>query len=148
MKYSIITEEELDQILDAQFNSPEFLDSFTKEDFYNEWKSTQLGIKAVLLKLGFKSWNDGGGDYTMADDWGYSRHHEVEINKEAMFSSKLLLALKGLVESLEKDYEIIVQHDLFLRHEIAAFHIVVRKNEVIAQTENPLLLRRFGLEIQ
>lgn len=146
MKYSTITEKELDQILDAQFNPPESIDPLAKNNFYEEWKATQSGIKTALKEIGFTSWNDGGEDYTMPDDWGYSRHHEIEIHRESMLDEKVLVAIQKLLKSLPEDYEVIVLHDLFLRHEIAPFHVVVRRNELLAQSDDIQLLRRLGLE--
>jgi len=146
MTHISITEAELDRQLDAAFNPPEFTESFSKDDFYGEWKSVQSSIKAALLKLGFKSWNDGGDDYTMSDDWGYSRHHEVEINRERMLDKRLLPVIQEVIDSQPNEHEVVVLHDLFLRHEIKPFHIIVRKNEVFSQTDDPKLLRRFGLE--
>ncbi len=146
MTHISITEDELDRQLDTAFNPPKFTESFGKDDFYDEWKSVQSSIKVALLKLGFRSWNDRGDDYTMADDWGYSRHHEVEINRERMFDRRLLSVIREVIESLPNEHEVVVLHDLFLRHEIKSFHIIVRKNEVISQTDDPKLLRRLGLE--
>jgi hypothetical protein len=146
MTHTVITDEELDRLLDSQYNPPTFTAGFTEDDFYNEWKSVQSSIKAALLGLGFKSCNDGGDDYTMADDWGYSRHHEVEIHRERMFEKKLLPTIQELLKAQSEDHEVVVLHDLFLRHEIRPFHIILRRSQILAETDDPKLLKRLGLD--
>lgn len=145
MAHRRIAEEELDQLLDSQFNPPTIRDDFKREDFYAEWKGVQSAIKKALDALGFTAWNDGGSDYTMPDDWGYSRHHEIEINQHIMLDERLVPALQALLRELPHEYEVVIEHDLFLRDEVKPCSLVVRRDEVLSQTEDVALLREFGL---
>jgi hypothetical protein len=138
-----ITEEELDRHLDTQFNPPTLNAEFTRESFYAEWKAVQSMIKAALESLGYSAWNEGGEDYTMPDDWGYSRHHEIEINRRKMLDARIVPLLQQILHNLPHDYEIVVQHDLFLRDNVKPCSLIIRRDEVLSQTEDESLLRQF-----
>lgn len=145
MAHRSLTNEELDRNLDSQFNPPMLTAESTREDFYAEWKGVQYMIKAALESLKYIAWNDGGEDYTMPDDWGYSRHHEIEINRHNMFDRRLIPLLQKLLRSLPHEYEILVEHDLFLRETVKPCSLIVRRDEVLSHTEDPRLLHQLGL---
>ena len=147
MKPITISESRLDEILDSAFNPPQITSGFSENDFYGEWKDVQGEIKSSLLTLGYRSWSDDGEDYTMADDWGLSRSHDVEIHSESMWSDlRVLPVIQQVLGGLNQDYQVVVHHDLFLRGEIAKCHFIVQKNSIFSQTDDPSLLKRLGLE--
>jgi hypothetical protein len=146
MKCLLISDEQMDDLLDQAFNEPVFTDSFSSSDFYQEWKDVQTEIKKALLKIGLTSWNEGGEDYGMSDDWGYSRHHGICIHREQMMKPNLIPVVLTLLETLNERYQIDIHHDLFLRHEIKPFDVIVRKDIILAHSEDPQLLKRLGLE--
>jgi len=147
MKTVLISEAKLDEILDSASNPPKISEEFTETDFYGEWKDAQSRLKEALLTLGYRSWNDGGEDYTMADDWGLSRSHDVEIHTESMWSDmRVLPVIQQVLAGFEPSYQVVVHHDLFLRGETAMCHFVIQKNETLVQTDDPQLLKRLRLE--
>jgi len=147
MKPITISESRLDEILDSAFNPLQITSGFSENDFYGEWKDVQGEIKSSLLTLGYRSWSDDGEDYTMADDWGLSRSHDVEIHSESMWSDlRVLPVIQQVLGGLNQDYQVVVHHDLFLRGEIAMCHFIVQKNTIFSQTDDPSLLKRLGLE--
>ena len=143
----LISEEQMNKLLDEVFNEPVFTDSFSSSDFYQEWKDVQSEIKKTLLKIGLTSWNDGGEDYGMSDDWGYSRHHGIYIHREQMIKPNLIPAVLTLLETMNEKYQIDIHHDLFLRHEIKPFDVVVRRDTILTYSEDLQLLKRLGLEV-
>jgi hypothetical protein len=145
MSHQRVTEDEINRCLESQFNPPHFRDGFTQEMFYQEWKGVQEMIKLALRSLGFESWNEGGKDFTMSDDWGCSRHHEIEINQKRMIDRRVIPVLQDVISKFPQAYEILVEHDLFLREDIKPLSVVIRKNEVLTHTDDLQLLSRLGL---
>jgi hypothetical protein len=147
IKFVPISESQLDEILDAAFNPPQFTPGFSNDNFYEEWKNVQNKLKSALLDLGYRSWNDGGEDYTMADDWSFSRSHDVEIHRESMLADlRVLSVIQQVLAGLKQDYQVVVHHDLFLRDETPMCHLVVQQDGVFSQTDDPHMLKRLGLE--
>ena len=140
MNFKLITADDINAELKNQFNTPVF-ENDDGELFYNEWKSVQSELKSVLERLGFRSWNDGGEDYTIVDDWGQSRHQAIEINNKSMLSSVLITTLHQTLNDFKYAYQILIEHDLYVEFDIPYCSLLLRRHEVLVQGGNSKLFK-------
>ena len=103
-----ITEEELDYILDNSFNPPVITEFFTEAIFFKEWHRTRDALVEELGTLGdFDSYEQG--DFYAGDSADFSRGIGVSITSEKMLNVLLIPAVLRILESLEEDYEVLIE---------------------------------------
>lgn len=148
MIFAFISEAELDAILDAPYNGPSFMDSFSRDDFSDEYWGYHARLVKRLYLLGrCSNFFENGRccltdfyDFTMNEGFGDSRCFDIELNDVRMFRSELLPLVQQTLATFDVPYQVTVHHDLL---DYEPFYFVVTRESTKAWPDGcDALLRR------
>lgn len=126
----LVSDSEFD-VLHRQFNPPAISETFSEQDFCDEYWSCHRVVEQALEILGRHNIY-GEGDFCMNDDYGHSRHIAVSINSKRLWRRELIPLIQSALKGLSEDYVVWLSHDDLDESE---FHILVWKDRAAGYFE-------------
>lgn len=134
------------QLTELPFNAPAIESVSRVGSFGGEWWSTRNALEKVLLSLCPRTLNPGDA-FTLSGDYGCSRHIQFEINSLYFIHHGIVPRVHRFVRDQKPEYEVLIEHDLYLDEQYPNCGILVRRGEVVAFADDLNCLADFGLPI-
>lgn len=154
LKYRLLSEDEVDRYERTAHNPPVYGESFTEEDFSQEWWEVRTALKRRLELFG-DEWDlsTDRGDFMLSESRGDSRWIYMTFCSTRMWCPEFAPAVADLLAGLPNDYRVgclteLSDEELF---DFPLVYLVVSLDGIGAAVDNPgelpepfSVLRRFG----
>jgi hypothetical protein len=125
MKTFALSEDEAYEVLDEAYNPPVFTETYTEQEFSEEWHGTRRKLDAMLSQFG-KNDAYGEGDYNLGETLALSRGIGLEITSSSLLNKRLIPKVQELLVTLDKEYEI----DFAIFTDEGVSHVFVTRDRV------------------
>lgn len=131
---------ELSHFFDEPFNTPTFTESFTEDDFEQEYLGIYNKMRERLSILGTICDFDESGIHF--GPLSSSRAISITLDSEEVFRPEFLYALQALLISSNEEYAVCIDGEYAPGE--GTFYIFVTKDRVLGYADDPSSLKPFG----
>ena len=141
LEFRTISDEESTLLERTAHNPPIYSETFTPDDFSNEYSLAYDGLKACLEIFGedYEAAGYEHSDFMLPETHGQSRWIYVTLTSTRMFRPELVVAVSQFLAGLSMDYRVAFLNELrdeeFLNHPL--IYLVVSSNLVVGNAIDP-----------
>lgn len=106
LEFKILTEEETNRLEDTPHNPPTYTDSFTTEDFDNEWWSVHERLESCLNSMGSPCTVEIDGDFMLPEKRGNDRWIYLTFCSTRLWRPEFVKAVADLLRHTSQDYRV------------------------------------------
>ena len=143
MRYQIVDESTINEILKNAYNPPEYSKHFSEENFLEEYWKFHKHLKRSISEIGNEPvpGNYDDRDFTMNDDFEESRGISIELNTRKLWTHEFIKIVGSCLAETPQRYSVYVDHSLF---EDPFFCLFITCDEVLGYADDCPILCRFG----
>lgn len=117
-----------------------------EKSFGEEWWRFRNSLEQSLNRLCDSTRVNSGDMFTLASDYGLSRHIQFEVRSIDFLNREVVEACCEFVANASPDYEVLMEHDLYLDDQFPDCGVLFRKSGLTVFAESDLCLERLGLK--
>ncbi|HSI65733.1 MAG TPA: hypothetical protein VLE43_21585 [Candidatus Saccharimonadia bacterium] len=106
LTFQVLTEKEVSILEDTPHNPPTFTESFTVEDFDNEWWSVHERLASCLESLGSPCTVENDGDFMLPEKRGKDRWIYITFCSTRFWRPEFVTAVADLLRHTSQDYRV------------------------------------------